>query len=291
MDTASTLADFLRAARARLRPGDVGLSGAGLSARRVPGLRRDEVAQLAGVSVDYYTRMEQGRIKHASDAVVSALCDALRLSPTERSYLFSLFSPPTGRTVQEKRSTKVRPILRQMMEQMDNTAAFVLGVGMEVLAMNELAKALLHDFTKEAGLARSLARWAFLAPEARAFYLEWDEVAADMSSILRRDSSSHPNDSKLNELIGELTVKSDEFRKWWPQHTVYECSFGSKPLMHPLVGRLEIEYETFPVPGQPDQQLFLYTAKKGSPSADALKILASWKSEAPAAAAPSTKSD
>jgi hypothetical protein len=220
--------------------------------------------------------MEQGRIKHASDAVVNALCDALRLTETERKYLFSLFSPATGRPARHQRSAKVRPALRQLMEQMDNTAAFVVGVGMEVLAMNDLAKALLHDFTREKGLARSVARWAFLAPEARAFYLEWDLVAADMSSILRRDSSSHPNDSKLNELIGELTVKSGEFRKWWPQHKVYECTFGSKQLMHPLVGRIQIEYETFPVPGQPDQQLFLYTAKKGSPSDDALRILGNW---------------
>ncbi|WP_433519361.1 helix-turn-helix transcriptional regulator [Nonomuraea sp. CA-143628] len=280
MDTTATLADFLRAARARVSPRDVGLSDAGRATRRVPGLRRDEVAMLAGMSVDYYTRMEQGRIKHASDAVVNALCGALRLTETERNYLFSLFSPATGRPARQQRSAKVRPMLRQLMEQMDNTAAFVLGVGMEVLAMNDLAKALLHDFTKETGLARSLARWAFLAPEARAFYLEWDLVAADMSSILRRDSSSHPNDSKLNELIGELTVKSDDFRKWWPQHKVYECTFGSKQLLHPLVGRIQIEYETFPVPGEPDQQLFLYAAKKGSPSDDALRILGNWSSAA-----------
>ncbi|HEY0247732.1 MAG TPA: helix-turn-helix transcriptional regulator [Gryllotalpicola sp.] len=279
MDT-STLADFLRSARARVTPQDVGLGNAGLAARRVPGLRRDEVAMLAGVSTDYYTRMEQGRIAHASDAVVNGLCTALRLNDTERSYLFGLFSSGNGRMVPQKRATKVRPILRQMMEQMDNTAAFVIGVGMEVLAMNELAKALLHDFTKETGLARSLARWAFLAPEGQAFYLDWDAAAADMVAILRRDSTSHPNDRQLNELIGELTVKSDRFRQWWPQHKVYECTSGTKHLMHPLVGEVYIEYETFPVPGEPDQQMFLYTAKKGSPSADALRILASWGTQA-----------
>jgi hypothetical protein len=282
MDMTATLADFLRAARARVSPADAGLPAGGLAARRVPGLRRDEVAMLAGMSTDYYIRMEQGRIKHASDAVVNALAGALRLTDTERNYLFSLFSPAAGRSVRQRHSAKVRPNLRQLMDQMDSTAAFVLGVGMEVLAMNDLAKVLIHDFTQETGLARSLARWAFLAPEARAFYLEWDLVAADMSSILRRDSSAHPNDRKLNELIGELTVKSDDFRKWWPQHKVYECTYGSKQLMHPLVGRIQIEYETFPVPGQPDQQLFLYTAQRGSPSDDALRILANWTSEAPA---------
>lgn len=278
METISNLAEFLRAARARVSPADVGINASGITARRVPGLRREEVAMLAGMSVDYYTRIEQGRIKHASDSIVSSLCNALRLTDTERGYLFSLFStgsvrPPRART------TMVRPMLLQMIDQMDNIAAFVLGAGMEVLAMNRLAKVLLHDFTQESGSARNLARWAFLSPEARSFYLDWDLVAADMSSILRRDSSNHPNDRRLNELIGELTVKSDAFRKWWPQHTVYECSSGSKQLMHPLVGRIQIEYETFPISGEADQQLFLYSAKRGSPSEDALHILNSWNIE------------
>ncbi|GAA3749649.1 helix-turn-helix transcriptional regulator [Streptomyces tremellae] len=237
------------------------------------------MAFLAGMSADYYARMEQGRIKHASDAVINGLCKALRLNETERDYLFTLFSPGTGRAVPQKRATRVRPVLRQMMDQMDTTAAFVLGVGMEVLAMNDLATVLLHDFTEETGLSRSLARWAFLVPEGRAFYLDWD-AAADMTAILRRDSTNHPSDRELNELIGELSVKSDEFRRWWPQHKVYECSFGTKHLMHPLVGELSIEYETFPVPGEPDQHLFLYTAKRGSSSEDALRILASWGSDA-----------
>lgn len=280
MHTSTNLAEFLRAARARVQPQDVGLGHTGTVARRVPGLRRDEVAMLAGMSVDYYTRMEQGRIKHASDAIVNGLCKALRLNDTERSYLFSLFSPTTGRSVPQKRATKVRPMIRQLMDQTHNTAAFVLGVGMEVLAMNDLAKKLMPDFTLESGLARSLARWTFLAPEALSFYREWDVVAADMTAILRRDSSSHPNDRALNELIGELTVKSEGFRQWWPQHMVYECSFGTKRLLHPLVGAIDIEYETFLVPGDTDQQLFLYTAKTGSPSDDALHILASWNADA-----------
>lgn len=211
---------------------------------------------------------------------MNGLCSALRLNNTERSYLFSLFSPAGNRVSTAKRTTKVRPILHQVLDQMENTAAFVLGVGMEVLAMNDLARKLMPDFTAETGLNRSLARWTFLAPEARNYYREWDVVAADMTAILRRDSSRHPNDRVLNELVGELTVKSEAFHKWWPQHMVYECSFGTKLLSHPLVGKIDIEYETFPVPGDPDQQLFLYTAKKGSPSADALRILATWDNTA-----------
>lgn len=239
---------------------------------------------LAGVSADYYTRMEQGRIAHASDAVVNGLCTALRLDETERDYLFALFSSRAGHTFPRKKTAKkVRPVLRQMMDQMNDTAAFVLGTGMEVLAMNDLAVGLLRDFTKETGLARSLARWAFLSPEGRAFYLDWDAAAADMAAILRRDATNRPDDPELNELVGELTVRSAEFRQWWSQHKVYQCSFGTKRLLHPLVGELHIAYETFPVPGEPEQQLFLYTAEKGTPSADALRILASWgREESPA---------
>ncbi|WP_431038468.1 helix-turn-helix transcriptional regulator [Streptomyces sp. P6-2-1] len=281
MESTSPLADFLRSARARLAPQDVGLGSGGPTVRRVPGLRRDEVALLAGMSADYYTRMEQGRVTHASDAIVNGLCEALRLNETERDYLFTLFSPRAAHAAPRKRAAKeVRPVLRQMMDQMDDTAAFVVGAGMEVLAMNDLAIALLHDFTKETGLSRSLARWAFLTPEGRAFYLDWDAAAADMAAILRRDATNRPDDRHVNELIGELSVKSAEFRRWWSQHKVYQCSFGTKRLMHPLVGELHIAYETFPVPGKPEQQLFLYTAEKGSPSADALRILASWGSEA-----------
>ena len=130
--------------------------------------------------------------------------------------------------------------------------------------MNELARLLIHDFTSEKGAHRSLARWAFLDPAARSFYLDWDTVAADIVAILRRDASGHPNDRELNELIGELTVKSSDFQAWWSQHKVYKCTSGKKCLNHPLVGRVDIDYQTFPVPGEPDQQLFVYSAQTGS---------------------------
>lgn len=152
--------------------------------------------------------------------------------------------------------------------------------------VHQLAKLFLHDFTKERGTARSLAHWAFLAPEARSFYLDWDEVAADIVAILRRDASSHRNDRALNELIGELTVKSSDFRTWWAQHKVYECTTGKKRLDHPLVGRVDIDYQTFPVPEEPDQHLFVYSAQTGSPSDDALRILASLGTDVAAHTAP-----
>ena len=281
MDDKDTLADFLRSARARLTPADVGLPvNLHASARRVPGLRRDEVAGLAGVSVDYYARMEQGRVTQASDAVVNALAEVLHLNEAERSYLFSLLSTSTGgRTQQRRRTHSVRSSVRTIMDSITGQPAFVLGVGMDVLAMNDLAKLLLKDFTQGAGLQRSLARWTILDPAARALYLDWDDVACDVVAMLRHDARSHPNDRALNELIGELTVKSDEFRAWWSQHRVWECTFGLKRFVHPIVGRLDVDYETFPVPGEPDQQLFVYSTQPGSTSSDALRILASWRTD------------
>ncbi|WP_104081698.1 helix-turn-helix transcriptional regulator [Cryobacterium sp. Y11] len=287
MDDKDTLADFLRSARARLTPADVGLPVNPLAAaRRVPGLRRDEVAGLAGVSVDYYARMEQGRVTQASDAVVNALAGVLHLNEAERNYLFSLLSASTGgRTQQRRRTHTVRPSVRTIMDSFAAQPAFVLGVGMDVLAMNDLAKLLLKDFTPGVGLGRSMARWTFLDPAARTLYLDWDIVACDVAAMLRHDARSHPNDRALNELIGELTVKSDEFRAWWSQHRVWECTFGVKRFVHPIVGRVDVDYETFPVPGEPDQQLFVYSTQPGSASSDALRILASWRTNQTDAAA------
>ena len=287
MDDKDTLADFLRSARARLTPADVGLPINPLAAaRRVPGLRRDEVAGLAGVSVDYYARMEQGRVTQASDAVVNALAEVLHLNEAERTYLFSLLSASTGGRIQQRRrSNTIRPSVRTIMDSFPAQPAFVLGVGMDVLAMNDLAKLLLKDFTQGVGLGRSMARWTFLDPAARTLYLDWDIVARDVAAMLRHDARSHPNDRALNELIGELTVKSDEFRAWWSQHRVWECTFGVKRFMHPIVGRVDVDYETFPVPGEPGQQLFVYSTQPGSASNDALRILASWRTDQTDAAA------
>jgi transcriptional regulator with XRE-family HTH domain len=276
-DDSGTLADFLRAARARISPADIGIAlTVSRGGRRVPGLRRDEVANLAGLSVDYYTRMEQGRVARASDAVINGLATALRLNAAEHNYLFSLLSTSTNAGRQRRRVETVRPTVAALVDSMVDTPAFVVGVGMDVLAMNDLAASLLSDFRSKDGLQRSLARWTFLDPAARLLYVDWEVVAADVAAILRRDSRNHPNDSNLNELIGELTVKSDDFLRWWSHHKVYECAFGTKRLNHPTVGRLDINYETFAIAGNIDQQLFIYRAPVGSPSEDALRILASW---------------
>ncbi|MBG6213843.1 hypothetical protein RCH23_001703 [Cryobacterium sp. CAN_C3] len=281
MDGKGSLADFLRSARARLTPAEVGLPvDPNAAPRRVRGLRRDEVAAFAGVSVDYYARMEQGRVTQASDAVVNALAEVLHLNESERAYLFALLSASTGGRAQQRRRTHtVRPSVRTVMDSLTAQPAFLLGVGMDVLAMNDLAKLLLKDFTQGAGLQRSLARWTFLDPAARTLYLDWEDVACDVAAMLRHDAHTHANDRALNEQIDELTVKSDEFRAWWSQHRVWECTFGLQRFMHPIVGRIDVDYETFPVPGEPDQRLFVYSTQQGSASNDALRILASWRTD------------
>ena len=276
MDTAGTLTDFLRSARARLAPGDVGLP-LNRTVRRVPGLRRDEVAGIAGVSVDYYARMEQGRVTQASDAVINSLSVALRMNETERTYLFTLLSASTGGRLDVRgRTSTVRAPLQGIMDSLTGSPAFVLGPGMQVLAMNSLAVALMADFGARTGHRRSLAHWTFLDPSARSYYQDWDLIAADVAAILRRDTLRHPHDPAMTMLIKELMEQSPEFEAMWAEHRVYECTFGIKRLVHPVVGRIDVDFENFAVAGEPDQVLFVYSAPVGSPSADALSILAAW---------------
>jgi hypothetical protein len=163
-----------------------------------------------------------------------------------------------------------------MLESMTSTPAFVVGRGMTMLAMNHLARAVLFDMDKVPAKDRNLARWTFLNPEAKQRYIDWETVAADAAAILRMQAGTSPNDRALHELLGELTVRSDDFRRMWTDHHVYECTFGSKRLMHPLVGRIDIDYEAMDVPGDPDQKLFVYNAEPGSSSSQALALLASW---------------
>lgn len=276
------LAGFLRAARARLRPDSVGLPAAArVAERRVPGLRRSEVAALAGVSVDYYTRMEQGKVRSASDAVIAGLADALQLDETERTYLFDLLSRRDARIPRAPKASraKVRATIRDLVRAIPDRAVYVLGVGMEVLDMNDLARALLADFTRKTGNARSLAHWALLDPAARTHYVDWDTVAANVASTLRRHFLDHPEDARLQTLIGELTAKSPEFRRGWADHRVFELSHGIKRLHHPVIGDIDLHFEVFPVSGSPGQQLVVYQSQPGSPAEESLRILASWAAD------------
>ncbi len=269
------LREFLRSRRARLAPEDVGLDG-GRGARRVPGLRREELAQLAGVSVDYYTRLEQGRDINVSEDVLRAVADALQLGEDERGYLFDLAQPTR---VRRKPSSappqRVRAGVRQLLDALQ-TPAFVTGRRGDILATNHMARALICDFDALPRRERNHARWVFLEPEARERYLDWELVARDCVAALRLEAGRHPDDPDLSALIGELTVKSPEFAAWWADHEVRRLSHGTKRYHHPAVGELTVAFEALPVPDAPEQTLFLYSTEPGSASEQALSLLASW---------------
>ncbi|WP_137993705.1 helix-turn-helix domain-containing protein [Streptomyces vilmorinianum] len=278
MDLSSELSEFLRSRRARLKPEDVGLPEFGRH-RRVPGLRREELAQLAGVSVAYYTRLEQGNGRNVSMEVLDAIARALRLSDTERAHLTHLAKP----TVKKKqraaitRPQQLRPGVMHLLDSMDGFPAFVVGRRLDILAWNRMARALFGDFAAMEPEQRNMARMVFLDPNARDLYLDWECKATEVVSVLRLYAGCYPDDPALLALVGELSVKSEEFRSLWAAHTVADKGHGTKRLRHPLVGEMTLGYESLKVAGaDPDLVLVTYHAEPGTPSADALRLLAQW---------------
>lgn len=265
------LGDFLRSRRARIRPEDVGLNSYGR--RRVPGLRREEVAQLAGVSVDYYIRLEQGRGPSVSDAVLDAIARVLRLDGTEHTYLRTVARPGTRKAVSPA-AQRVRPGLRLLLDTLDPAPAFVLGRRMDVLAWNALGDAVV-GFSRMAAAERNMPRQTFLEPAARELYPDWPAVAAETVAYLRLDAGLHPDDKQLAALVGELSMKSEDFRRLWADHQVQAKTYGVKRIDHPAVGGLTLPYETLGVPGDPDQSLVVYTPEPGSETAERIALLAS----------------
>ncbi|MDN0200901.1 helix-turn-helix transcriptional regulator [Streptomyces sp. S.PNR 29] len=266
------IGDFLRSRRARIQPAEVGLPSYGR--RRVPGLRREEVAQLAGVSVDYYIRLEQGRGPTVSDAVLDAIARVLRLDDTEHAYLRTVARP---RRKHERRpaAPRVRPGVQLLLDSMDRTPAFVLGPRMDVLAWNALGDAV-SGYRRKAPADRNIPRHVFLDPEARALYPEWHAVAAQTVAHLRIDAGHHPDDRELCALVGELSVKSEDFRRLWADHEVKACMHGVKRIAHPVAGLLTLPYETLTVPVEPEQTIVVYTPEPGSETEERLRLLASW---------------
>ena len=265
------LSEFLRSRRDRLRPVDVGLPDRGQ--RRVPGLRREEVASLAGVSTDYYVRLEQGRDITASEDVLDALARALQLDEAERLHLRHLAKPRRARR-SPPRSQRVRPGVRLLLDSL-STPAFVLGRRTDVLATNRMARALLADFDAMPAGERNHARWLFLDPRARELYADWETVARENVAILRMDAGRYPEDERLSALIGELSVKSPEFARWWADHDVLVRGHGTKRYRHPIVGEIDIRYEALQLADE-DQTLFIYSVEPDSPSEQALAMLDSW---------------
>jgi len=267
---ANSLGDYLRARRALVSPADVGLPPTGR--RRVPGLRREEVAELAALSTDYYIRLEQGRADRPSDEVLDALGRALRLGAAERAHLRDLARP----RVTVRRDERLRPALWHVVEAMPTTPAVIMNDRNDVLAWNRLAAALLADFPNLPPRERNMARRIFLDPDARSIHLDWDEAARTTVGILRMAAGRQPHDPELVRLIGELSLGSPEFRRLWASHHVHEKTHGLKHFRHPAIGEVALNYETFQAPGAAHHLLVVYTAAPGSPAEEALNFLASF---------------
>jgi transcriptional regulator with XRE-family HTH domain len=274
MSDAAELGAFLKARRAALEPDEVGLPQ-GITRRRVAGLRREEIAQLAGISVDYYTRLEQGRAKNVSEAILDALARALRLRPDEESYLRNLAAPKRrGRLG----SQRVRPELQLLLDAVQ-APAFIFGRYLDVLAWNALGGAVAFDFGNLD--ERSMPKLFFLDERAKQLHPEYDSVCRELVANLRAESGRHPGDPRFAQLIGELSLASARFRTLWAEHHVQEKAQGWKLMMNPVVGELRLRYETLRLPDDPDQGLVIYHAEPGSESERALRLLASWIAEAP----------
>lgn len=273
--TNQELADFLRRARATADPGRAGLPADG-RVRRVPGLRREEVAFLAGVSTDYYTRLEQGRRIVPSAGVLDAVARALGLDEAGRAHLHHLVGPTRSGPRRSPAVQRVRPGVHQVLESLDAQPAMVLGRRTDVLASNRLARALFTDFEAVPRPERSYARWVLLSDQARSLFVDWEVQARAAVESLRLEVGHDPDDRAGRALVAELSARSAEFRGWWEEHRVHQRTFGSKRLRHPVVGELTVEFETLTMPGDPDQTLFLYTTERGSTSQQALRLLASW---------------
>lgn len=285
LDPRAELSEFLRTRRARLKPEDVGLPHFGRH-RRVPGLRREELAQLAGVSVAYYTRLEQGNGRNVSAEVLDAIARALRLSEAEYAHLMHLAKPkPQKKKQQAGRAEQVRGALRQLLDSIETVPAYITGRRSDLLAWNRMAAAVFGDWSELPAQERNWARLVFLRPDYRELFVEWDQKAYDMVSYLRMDAGRHPDDPLLSSLVGELSLKSEEFRRLWATHDVKEKSYGVKRMRHPLVGELTLNFESFTLTDGSEQSLVTYYPEPGSPSAEALRLLASWGADATRAGA------
>ena len=281
MDRRSEIRDFLTSRRARITPEQAGLQVSPLSgARRVAGLRREEVALLAGVSVPYYTRLERGDARGATDAVLDALSRALRLDDAERAHLFDLVraANATAAALAPQRPARqpVRPELRTMLEAMDGVPAYIRNGRLDLLAGNALARALFAQIFDSPARPANAARFTFLDPAAAEFYPDWDAVADQNVASLRAEVGRNPYDRALSDLIGELSTRGDTFRQRWARHEVHRHSTGAKRLNHPVVGPLTFNYEAMELAADNGLVLIVCSVPPGGRDADALSLLASW---------------
>src|SRR5215211_4599081 len=267
---------FLSTRRARITPGQAGLPMYGGERRRVSGLRRDEVALLAGISSQYYTRLERGNATGVSESVIDGLACALQLDEAERNHLHDLIRAGTPRAIRRPAPEQVRSTVQRVLDSMIGTPALVLNARLDILAANQLGFALFSPVYTDPVRPANNARFVFLDPHATEFFRDWNKVANDTVALLHAEAGRHPYDRRLSDLIGELSSRSNEFRGRWAAHDVRIHTTGVKLIHHPVVGDIDLSYDSFPLAADPSQSLLTYTAEPESPSQDALRLLASW---------------
>ena len=295
MPAKDDIREFLTTRRARITPDQAGLPVYGAN-RRVTGLRREEVALLAGISVEYYTRLERGTVGSVSDGVLEGLVHALQLDEAERDHLYRLVrtastSPGRGTARRTPSRKRVRPTVQRILDQMP-MPAYLRNGRFDVLAANDLGRALYSPLYEQAdrGEHPNSARFLFLDPAAPDFFVDYDKVLNDCVAFLRAEAGRDPYSKELSDLVGELSTRSEDFRRRWAAHDVRYHRTGRKKFHHPLVGDLELDFEAFELAGDPGQRINVYTAPDDSPSAAALDLLASWSLREPvrSTAAPTT---
>ena len=281
MDRRTELAEFLRSRRARISPDTAGVAPYH-GRRRVDGLRREEVAQLAGVSVDYYVRLEQGRTANVSAAVLDAVARALALDVQERAHLRRLTRPTRGAR-RPAPPQRVRPQVRHLLDAMTDAAGYVVGRRTDVLAWNRLGAALIADLDTLPDRQRNFARLMFGdETTAQALFVDWPAKARDLVAFLHVDAGRHPDDPALAELVGDLSLHSELFRRLWADHPVHDKGHTTARLRHPVVGTIELAYVALRLPDDPEQMLVTYSAPPNSDVTAALRLLASWHADPPA---------
>jgi transcriptional regulator with XRE-family HTH domain len=277
VDNRSEAREFLASRRARLTPREVGLPAFGGN-RRVAGLRREEVALLAGVSVDYYTRLERGNLRGVSESVLDGIAGALQLDEAERAHLFDLARTANATAGTRRRSSaqRVRPGVQRVLDAVVGAPAWIRNGRADIVATNALGRALYAPVLNSSFRPANTARFAFLDQRAHDFYLDWERTADEMVAVLRAEAGRNPYERGLTDLVGELSTRSEAFRTRWAAHDVRHHRTGRKNLHHPVVGDLHLTYEVMELTAEPGLTFIVYTAEPASPTQDALDLLASW---------------
>ncbi|KPM52330.1 XRE family transcriptional regulator [Frankia sp. R43] len=286
-DNRAQVREFLISRRERITPEQAGLPAYGGANRRVKGLRREEVALLAGVSVDYYVRMERGNLAGTSDAVLGCLATALQLDDAEREHLFDLARSAHPAPTRQRRTVtpEVTDGIQRVLDAITEAPAWVRNARHDLLATNRLARALYAPVLADPRRPANTARFIYLDPASRAFFADWERAADDTAGMLRSEAGRNPHDRQLIELIGELSTRSAQFRTRWAAHNVRFHRTGRKRLHHPVIGALDLTFEAMEFPSHPGLTLVVYTAPAGTPAADGLRLLASWAATTEAEAA------